>query len=436
MYIKFIAVLIIIMTRPLVAQDLLTIYQLALENDPQLKQVYLHQFSVAESRSQNVAQMLPVLSISANSSMEILRNKKDNFQQRGTQRYQTSRFTINFSQPIFHWQHWLQLSQSDNKIMQAEAEYKAATQHLMVKVTEAYFDILSAQDSLKFTVAEQVAIERQLEQTKQRFSAGLIAITNVYEAQARYDQAVANHIDAVNLLHINKEALAEIIGENKEITQALRSKINLTPPEPNDIAKWSAMAVANNFNIIAALNRVEVHRKNIAIQQSGHLPTLDIVGNYSIQDVSSSFGQRGDSQQIGLQFNLPLFQGGGVYSQAKQAHYDYQVAKERLLSTQRRVRRQIRNAFRDCLSNLSRIHALKTTIASARSALEASEVGLKIGSRTMVDVLGEQSNLYRAKRNYARSRYDYLLNGIKLKWFASSLTEEDLRLINQYLVKP
>jgi outer membrane protein len=433
---KFITLLFILgIARSVVAQDLLETYHLALENDPQLKQAYFTQFSVAESKSQSIAQMLPTLSASARSSRERLNNKKANFQTAGSQHFWNNGFTIDFSQPIFHWDHWVQLSQSDNRIAQAEAEYKAELQNLIVRITEAYFNILSAQDNLAFTIAEQTAIERQLEQAKQRFDVGLIAITDVYEAQAGYDQAVANQIDAANLLDDSKEALREIIGDNEVDIQALGTDINFSAPEPNNIKEWNTIAEANNLTIIAAFNQLEINRKNIAIQQSGHLPTLDLVASYNVQDVTSSFGQRGDSQSIGLQFNLPLFQGGMVYSQSKQAQYDFQAAKENLLGTRRLVKRQLRNAFRDVISSLSRIHALKATVASSNSSLEASEAGFEVGTRTMVDVLAEQRNLFRAKRDHSRSRYDYLVNGVKLKQAASSLTEDDLQKINQYLVQ-
>ena len=415
------------------AQDLLETYSLALENDPQLKQAYFTQYSVAESKSQSIAQMLPSISLTAKSSRERIFNKKASFQSAGLQNYWDHRFTINLNQPVFHWDHWVQLSQSDNRIAQAEAQYRAERQNLMVRITEAYFNILSAQDNLEFTVSEQMAIERQLEQAKQRFDVGLIAITDVYEAQAGYDQAVADQIEAVNSLDDSKEALSEIIGDNEAVLQSLGSEVNFLPPQPNDITKWAELAENNNLDIIAAFNQMEVSKKNIAIQRSGHLPTLDIVANYNTQDVNSSFGLRGDTQSVGLQLNVPLFQGGQVYSQSKQAQYDFEVAKENLLGTRRLVKRQLRNAFRDVLTSLSRIRALKATVTSSVSSLEASEAGFEVGTRTMVDVLAEQRNLYRAKRDYSRSRYDYLINGVKLKQAASSLTEDDLQLINQYL---
>ncbi|MCK5829571.1 MAG: TolC family outer membrane protein [Methylococcales bacterium] len=415
------------------AQDLVETYQLAFKNDPKLKKSYYTQFSVAESKSQSIAQMLPNLSFSARSSRNRLSNKKPTFQAIGVQNYWDHGLLINFSQPVFHWDHWVQLSQSDNKIAKAEADYKSDQQSLMVLTTEAYFDILSSKDNLAFTLSEQKAIERQLEQAKQRYDVGLIAITDVYEAQAGYDEAIANQIEAENELDDSKEALREIIGDNDENIVGLNKPIDFTHPTPNNISEWTKNAEVNNFSIIAALNEAEDKRKNVSIKQAGHLPTLDIVADYSLQDVNSSFGIRGDTQKVGLELNIPIFQGGATSSQAKQAHFDYQAAKEELLGTKRQVKRQIRNAFRDVVSSLSRVNALKATVTSAENALEATEAGFEVGTRTMVDVLSEQRNLYRTKRDYSRSRYDYLINGIKLKQTASSLTEQDLVVVNQYL---
>lgn len=415
--------------------NLVETFQLALDSDPQLKQSYLTQYSIAESRSQSIAQMLPTINVTGKSSRDRLNNKRLTFQGAGTQNYWSHSFTINFFQPVFHWDHWVQLDQADNKIAQAEANYQFQYQNLMVLTTEAYFNILSAQDNLEFTLAEQKAIERQLEQAKQRFDVGLIAITDVHEAQAGYDQARANQIEAENQLDDSKEALREIIGENEAKLNALIKSVQYTRPEPNDISAWVKNAETNNLKIIAALNQVESKRKDISIQRSGHIPTLDIVASYGAQDVNSTFGLRGDTQSVGLELNIPIFQGGGVNSKTRQAHFEHLAAKEELMTTQRQVKREVRNAFRDVISSLSRVKALNATVASAESALEATEAGFEVGTRTMVDVLNEQRNLYRTKRDYSRSRYDYLINGVKLKLATSSLTEEDLSSINQYLVQ-
>ena len=268
-----------------ISQNLVETFQLAVDNNPQLQQAYLTQFSVGENKSQSIASMLPTISVTGKSSRERINNKKVNFQGSGVQNYWNHGFTINFSQHVFHWEHWVTLSQSNNQIAQAEAEYQAEYQMLIVNITEAYFNILSAHDNLEFTLSEQQAISKQLEQAKQRFDVGLIAITDVYEAQAGYDQASANQIEAENLLDDNKEALRELIGDNEANLLQLGQNINFLPPYPNDIGKWTEIAETNNLTILAALNQAEVSRKDISIQQSSHLPTLDIVANYNVQDV-------------------------------------------------------------------------------------------------------------------------------------------------------
>jgi len=417
------------------AQDLIETHQLAVQNDPVLKQAYLNQYSAGESKAQSIAVMLPSISINGQSSRDRIKSKKGNFQTAATQNYWNHGFTVNFSQPVFHWEHWIQLNQSSNRIAKAEADYQAEKQNLLVKVIEAYFNILAAQDSLEFTTSELEAINKQLEQAQQRFDVGLIAITDVYEAQAGYDQARSNQIDAENSVDDSKEALLEIIGETELDLLTLTKTINLTPPSPNKISEWTKIAETNNLAIISALNQAEIARKDISLQQSGHLPTLDIIANYGVQNVNSSFGSRGDTQSVGLQLNIPLFQGGLISSRAKQAHYDYKIAKQNLLATKRKVKREIRNAFRDINSSINRAHALKAAVTSAESSLEATTAGAEVGTRTMVDVLAEQRNLFRAKRNYSRTRYDYLINGVKLKQAASNLTEQDIGVINQYLLR-
>jgi len=415
------------------AQDLIETYQLAVQNDPVLQQAYLNQYSVGETKAQSIANMLPTISVTAKSSRDRIDSKKQNFQSAGTQNYWNNTFSINFSQPVFHWEHWIELDQSSNRIAKAEADYQAERQVLIVKTVEAYFNILAAQDSLGFSNAELEAINKQLEQAKQRFDVGLIAITDVYESQAAYDQALSNKIDAKNRVDDSKEALLEIIGEIELDLLTLSKKISLTPPTPNDISEWTKIAETNNLQIISALNQAEISRKDISLQQSGHIPTLDIIANYGVSDVGSTFGARGDTQSVGLQVNIPLFQGGIVSSRSKQAQYNHKISKQALLATKRLVKREIRNSFRDINSSINRVHALKAAVASAESSLEATLAGSEVGTRTMVDVLSEQRNLFRAKRDYSRTRYDYLISGIKLKQAASSLTEQDLELINQYL---
>lgn len=417
------------------AQDLLDTYHLALKNEPDLKSSNLNRFAVTELKSQSIAQMLPSVGLHGSSSKTWFNNNKQFTFQGGRQNFWNYFFTIDLKQPVFHWDHWVELDQSENRIAQAEAQYQAHYQKLLVITSNAYFNILAAQDNLRFAVAEKNANGKQLEQAKQRFDVGVIAITDVYAAQAAFDQAFADEIEAINLLDDDKERLQELIGENESALNPLQADMPLVLPEPEDINIWSETAQSSNFNIVAQLNKTEIARKEINRQKSGHLPTLDIVASYGVQDDTSSFGNRGDAQTVGLQLNLPIFEGGAVASRSKHAQYVFQQEKESLVKVRRTVTRQVRNAYRGVTSSLNRVKALKTAIKSAENALEATEAGFNVGSRTMVDVLSEQRNLFRSKRNYARSRYDYVINGIKLKAATGNLAESDLRQVNQFLIR-
>ncbi len=414
---------------------MLEIYEFALQNDPVLKQAQASQLAVGESKNQGVANFLPEVSAAGVSNLNRLYNKGATYQGSGVQKYSDNSFSMNLTQPLFHWEHWIQLSQSDNQIAQAEADYQTELQTLMVKIAEAYFDVLSAEDNLEFSGLEKQAIARQLEQAKQRFAIGLIDITEVHEAQAAFDSVAANEIEAVNNVDNKKEALTEIIGEQGAIKlNSLSETIPLIRPEPDDISAWSDSAEVSNFSIISAFNQMEFSRKSIDLQRNGHLPKVDLVASYGKFDTTSIFGLQGDTRMVGLRLNVPLFEGGAVNSRTNQASYKYEQAKEYLTATKRSVKRQVKDAYRGITNSISRVEALKTAVNSAEIALQAAEAGLEVGTRTLVEVLSEQRNLYRDKRDYSRTRYDYLLNGIKLKQASSSLTREDLEKINRLLV--
>jgi len=427
------------------AQDLSETFELALQNDPVLKQAQANQLATNESRPQSIARLLPNVSANGLGSSDWLSNKKyhpnpNNLNlgtdYRGpTQSYWSFSYNLKLTQPLFHWDYWVQLSQSDNQIAQAEADYEAVFQKLMVRTAEAYFDVLSAQDTVDLILAEKQSISRQLDQAKQRFEVGLNAITDVYEAQAAYDDAIANEIEAVHNLENKKEALREIIGDNEVQLNSLGSTLPLLKPDPANIAAWSETAETNNFNVISAFNKAEYSRKSIEVQRAGHLPQLDMVASYLGSDVNSTSGFRGDTQSLGVQLNVPIFEGGAVNSRTRQASYQYEAAKENLIAVKRAVKRQVKDAYNGVVSNVSRVEALKTAVTSSESALEASEVGFEIGTRTMVEVLAEQKKLYRTIRDLYRSRYDYLINSIKLKQASSELTQNDLERINRLLVK-
>jgi outer membrane protein len=416
------------------AQNLLEVYELALQNDPVLKQVHASQLAIGESKNQSVAKFLPNISATGVSNLNRLTNNRATYQGSGVQDYSDNNFTVNLTQPLFHWEHWIQLSQSDNQIAQAEADYQTELQKMMVKITEAYFNILSAQDNLDFTFSEKQAIARQLEQAKQRFAIGLIDITEVHQAQAAFDRVIANEIEASNNVDNQKEALTAIIGDQNLVLNNLGESIPLARPVPDDISAWSDSAELGNFSIISAFNQMEFSRKSIDLQRNGHLPQLDLIASLGEYTTTSKFGLQGSTEIVGVRLNLPLFEGGAVNSRTQQASYKFEQAKENLTAIKRAIKRQVKDAYRGITTSISRVLALKTAVNSAEIALLATEAGFAIGVRTLVEVLDEQKNLYRDKRDYSRIRYDYLLNSIKLKQAASNLGPQDLEQINRLLV--
>jgi outer membrane protein len=351
----------------------------------------------------------------------------------GSETYENSSATLSLNQPIYRHEYWVQLEQADQQVAKAEAEYAAAEQELMVRTAQAYFDVLSAQDSLEFAKAETEAISRQLDQAKQRFDVGLIAITAVHEAQAAYDQSRADLIAAENVLDDAWEALREIIKNRPASLSVLVEKLPLAPPTPESIEQWSSSAQQQNLSIRAAEKDAEIARENISLQRAGHLPTLDLVGSHTVSRTDSNTGTDVDTSSIGVQLNVPLFAGGSVLSRTRQAEYDLEAAQEGLDAQRRSVERQVRDAYRGVLASISQVEALKASTVSAQSALEATEAGFEVGTRTMVDVLSAQRDLYQTRSNYSNVRYNYILSRLLLKQAAGTLTQDDLKQINGWL---
>ncbi len=409
--------------------DLMQVYQQALQNDPQLRAARAARDSVREARPLALARLLPTLSTGAS----LNRTHQDRKNGNNNDTYGSSALSLNLSQPIYHRDYWIQLQQSDLQIAEAEARYAAVEQDLVIRVAQAYFDVLSAQDTLEFSRAEKAAIGRQLDQARQRFEVGLIAITAVHEAQAAYDQARADEILADNGLGNAWEALREIISDSEQLLAPLAPGLPLNAPDPADIDQWSEAAFEQNLDLIALRNAVEVTRENIEVQRSGHYPTVDLVGSHGINRTGASTGVDTDASTIGLQLNLPLYQGGGVDSQVRQARYDFENALENLDRERRAVDRQVRDAYRGAVSSMSGVEALEAATLSAESALQATEAGFEVGTRTMVDVLNAQRDLYRARRDLSRVRYGYILNGLRLKKAAGSLSQTDLEVVTSWL---
>ncbi|QSA98352.1 TolC family outer membrane protein [Methylococcus sp. EFPC2] len=416
------------------ADDLLQIYDLALQEDPQIHEAEASRNAIQEARPQSLARLLPTLAIvgTLNQNRFDTTNTFTNAQV-GVQNFWDSSVYLKLSQPIYHHEYWVQLSQADNQLAQAEAEYAAEQQDLFVRTSKAYFGVLSARDNLEFANSERQALERQLQQIKKRFEVGTAAITDLREAQAGYDLSLAGEIAAKRTLNVAKAALREIIGKSDIELNPLREELPLHEPTPAGQKEWSELAQQHNLAIIAAENRAEIARKTIDLQFSGHLPTLDLVGNVGIADTDRPAGLVANSQTIGVQLNVPIFQGGGTSSRVRQARDQFAAAKENVDKQRRGVDRQVQDAYDGIGFSISQVHALGAAVSSSKAALDAAEAGLRVGTRTMVDVLTTQRNLYRAKRDFAQARYDYINNSFLLKQATGSLSRTDLEAVNAWL---
>ena len=416
------------------AGGLLDNYQLAHENDPQLRAAEATRNAQLEVRPQSVAALLPNIAITANTD-HISTETKSNFQFNPSrdESFNSHGYSLTLTQPVYRHDRIVALRQADSTVAQAEADYAAAEQDLMLRLSVAYFDLLAAQDNLEFANAEKEATARQLEQAKQRFEVGLIAITDVYEAQAQFDLTVAQAISAENVLSNAREALQEITANYEQQPQSLQADIPLITPEPADIEAWVALATKQNLVLSSAQYASDVASEEVNRLRAGHYPTLDIVASRSTSNSNSGFGSESDTDRISLQLNVPIYSGGSVNSQTRQASYNAEAARQALIQTRRSVLRQTRDAYQGVIAELSRVKALSQAVKSSEKAMEATQAGFEVGTRTIVDVLLSQRELFRAKRDYSRSRYDYILNTLRLKQAAGSLSKSDIESVNQLM---
>ena len=411
-------------------EDLLQLYQRAQQNDPQIRAARATRLAAGQAKPIARAGLLPNLSAGGNVDY----NNRD--VKGGSDSSYTSRdAALSVTQPLYRRDRLIRLDQADDQIAQAEANLQLAEQALRLRVAQAYFGVLAAQDNLTFSEAEKEAIARQLDQAKRRFEVGLIAITGVHEAQARYDASRANVITVRNQLDNAFEVLREIVGGEVDNLLKLEDPIPLTMPVPADLGHWTQVALDNNPAVVAARYQLAVAREEIEVQRSGHYPSLDLVGSYGLS--RNSFTGAGssdvDSASIGVQLAVPLYAGGGVSAATTQARFNSEAARENLEQQQRSASRQVRDSYRGMEASISRVEALKAGTVSAASALEATQAGFDVGTRTLVDVLNAQSELFRSERDYAQSRYDYVLNLLLLKQAAGTVSGEDLAKVNAWL---
>ena len=406
------------------AEDLIEVFELALTSDPEFLASGADHRAVQEARPQALAELRPRVRATLDTRWNERQRSGD---------YRSESLTLSIEQPVYRRDRRIAVDQADSRIARADALHAAARQDLVVRVAERYFGVLEAEDELGFAQATLEAFEQQLAQSRQRFEVGLIAITDVEEAKAGFDLSRAQLIAAQNALDIAREALRETTGAYQERLAPLR-ETHLVMPEPADIDRWTAIALERNLRLLAAKRDTETARREIERIQAGHSPTLDAVGTFGLNDSESGGPLRETTRaDVGLRLSLPLYSGGSILSRTRESRHRYQRSLEVLERERRRAQRETRGAYLGVDSGISRVQALEQAVRSSQTAAEAIEAGFQVGTRTSVDVLDAQRELFRARRDLSEARYRYILDVLRLKRAAGVLSEEDLRIVSIWL---
>ncbi len=416
--------------------DLLQIYQDALDNDAKFAAARAQYEAGQEKVVQGRAGLLPQIGGSANTIWNDSRVRANEVDATIHRNYNSNGYTVQLTQPLFRWQNWVQYKQGELQTAQAESLFGQARQDLILRVADAYFNVLNAQDALEAVVQLRVAAAEQHEIARKSFEVGTVTITDVYEAQSRFDLASAREITARNDLVVSRETLAQIIGKEPEALAGLRPGVELQRPQPDEIAAWAIAAEQGNYAVQAQQLAREIAVREVERARAGHLPTVDLVANYGLNNNPSLSTDRTEGTTVGLQLNVPFYQGGAISSQTREAAALKNKADSDLEDARRTAALAARQSYLGVTSGMAQVKALEAARTSSTSALEANKLGYEVGVRINIDVLNAQSQLADTLQQLARSRYDTLIAQLRLKAAAGTLTEEDVRLINALLVQP
>lgn len=426
------------------AEDLLQVYEIATANDPTVLKAKAQADAQAYNSDSAMSALLPQIGL----TMGYTKSDSTSYQSFADATTLTEvdssndQFTrgLSLSQTLFDLGAWNSLNIADKQALQATAQYDFAKQDLIVRVADGYFNVLSAIDNLEFVQSEKRAIERQLEQTKQRYAVGLTAITDVHEAQAQYDNSVAQEIVAKNGVETAREQLREITGKYHAKIDFLNTDTFSTVTPAKDSTDFIKVAEQQNLSLQVSKVTVDIAKDQIDLAQSGHYPKLTLDASYGdtltdreINNVTINNQPRSDQASVGVNFSVPIYSGGATTAATNQARAFYVAASEDLESTLRGVTRSVITSYNQVVSDIATYHALQQAVVSAESALKATEAGFEVGTRTIVDVLVSTQNLFNAKSNLANVRYRYVLSTLRLKQAAGTLTPDDLVAINQGL---
>ena len=422
-------------------QNLLQIYQQALQHDPVWASAQSANRGMQEKLVQSKAQYLPTVTFNAGASASQTDVKYVGsgsiYKTEGRQSFEGYNYGLSVSQPLYRQQIRVQLAQAKSLVDQADKQLVLAQQNLILRSSKVYFDVLMAQDKVELIHAQQLAIKQQLEQAKANFDVGTATITDFNEAQARFDLVQAQEIAAVSDLEIKKRAIQAVIGQLAAPLSGVRNDLQPSLPEPVDMEKWVAMAEQNNLSILIQQQALEVATQEVDRQNAGHMPTLDAVGSY-VDTYSnggiSGFGNDLKNATIGLQLQIPIYQGGAVSSKVREAVANKEKAADDLEQARRQADLDARQAYLNLVSSVSQIKAYEQALTSSQSQLDSTVLGYEVGVRTSVDVLNAQQQFFGAKRDLLQARYTYLMNIIALKAATGLLAEVDVDAVNQQLV--
>jgi outer membrane protein len=433
------------------AADLIQVYQQALANDATYASARASAAAGRERSVQGRAGLLPNVGITGSVSRG--RGSSDPWNSgqsvvdtdgvatvigNTTNTLTTKDYTIALTQPLFRWNEWQTYQQSKLQQSISEAQFAQAQQDLITRVAQAYFDVLSAQDTLASTRAQKVATTEQLASAKRNFEVGTQTITDTHEAQAAYDLVVSQELAAVNDLENKKTALQAIIGTPPAALATLRTGVALKAPEPINVDQWVSAAENQNYAVTAAELSLEVAKREISRNRAGHYPTLDLVASSRHTDVNGQTFQSGKSttNAIGVQYSIPIFSGFAVTSRVRESIALEDKARNDLEANRRNAALTARQSFLGVNTGLAQVKALEAAEVSSNSALESNKLGYQVGVRINIDVLNAQRQLYQTQTDLARARYNTILSGLRLKAAAGSLREEDLQPINALLQQP
>jgi outer membrane protein len=423
-------------------QSLIELYQQALAHDPVLSSALNSNLAAQELIEQGKALYRPTVNFNAaanasQTDINYIGSGVIPFKNTGRANFEGYSYGVDARQPIFRKQNLVQMDQSKTQVSQADKQLQLSQQDLMLRITQVYFEVLIAQDKIDLIGAQKAAILNQLDQAKANFEVGTVTITDTNEAQARFDLVLAQEIAAINEYEIAKRAVQAITGDFPQKLATLRTDIKTNRLEQN-MESWLSVAVQNNLSLQVQQESAEYARQEVERLSAGHLPTLDAVASYTDSYANGSangFGSDLKSGVVGLQLQVPLYQGGAISSRVRQAVLNEQKAKDDVEAVRRKTELETQRAYLNLNTSIAQVKAYEQALMSSQSQVDSTKLGYEVGVRTSVDVLNAQQQFFGAKRDLLQSRYNYLVSIIRLKTSAGVVAEADLADINQQLEK-